>query len=145
MHHMLRRSSLIFGFKHLGYQPIYLLTDNGMKFFVKFFETVCSFLGIKHFSTNAFHPRTKGHAERYNKVTASRLHHVVANNQRNWEIHIQLLTYAYKIQVHRSTLTPAFSISLTPRPPSGMMFHNATALDMDASNHGAQKYCIELQ
>lgn len=35
----------------------YLLTENGKQFASKLFETICSFLGLKHLTAFAYHPR----------------------------------------------------------------------------------------
>ena len=38
--------------------PNYLLTDNGPQSGAKFFEAVCSLLGVQHFLTTAYHPQS---------------------------------------------------------------------------------------
>lgn len=74
--------------------PKYLLTDNGPQFTSKFFAMICSLLGVKHLTTTAYHPQTKGQVEHYNKTIVTRLRHYVAEHQRDWDTLVQPLTYA---------------------------------------------------
>lgn len=55
----------------------------------------------------AHHLQTNGKAERYNKTIVTRLCHYVAESQRNWELFVQLLSYAYDTQAdHTIGMTP---------------------------------------
>jgi transposase InsO family protein len=47
---------------------ISLFTDNGPQFTAKFFQDVCAELGVKKTFTTAYHPRTNGQVERYNRT-----------------------------------------------------------------------------
>ncbi|CDF32213.1 unnamed protein product [Chondrus crispus] len=97
--------------------PDTLLTDNGPQFTAKFFEAVCGLLGIRHVLTTAYHPQTNGQAERFNRTLATRLRHYVSEHQRDWDDYVQPLTYAYNMQVHKSTGTTPFDLVLTRHPP----------------------------
>ena len=97
--------------------PDTLLTDNGPQFTAKFFESVCGLLGIRHVLTTAYHPQTNGQAERFNRTLGTRLRHYVTEHQRDWDEFVQPLTYAYNMQVHRSTGTTPFDLVLTRHPP----------------------------
>ena len=98
--------------------PLYLLTDNGSNLAAKFFEAVCYFLGVKHLFTTAYHPQTNGQVERYNKTLVGRLAHYVEEHQRDWDEFVQPCTYAYNMQVHRTTGTTPFDLVLTRHPPN---------------------------
>ena len=63
--------------------PSYVLTDNGPQFAAKFFEAVCTMIGIKHVFTTAYHPQTNGQVERFNKTIAARLRLYVAEHQKD--------------------------------------------------------------
>ena len=63
--------------------PFYVLTDYGPQFVDKFFEAVCSMLGLQHYLKTAYHPQTNGQAARFNKTIAERLRHYVAEHQRD--------------------------------------------------------------
>ena len=97
--------------------PRYVLTDNGPQFAVKFFDAVCTLLGVGHNLTTAYHPQTNGETERFNRTLVQRLRHYVEEHQRDRDEYIQPLTFAYNTQVHRSTKTTPFDLVLT-RPPS---------------------------
>ena len=97
--------------------PNTLLTDNGPQFTAKFFEAVCGLLGILHVLTTAYHPQKNGQAETFNRTLATRLRHYVSEHQRDWDDYVQPLTYAYNMQVHKSTGTTPFDLILTRHPP----------------------------
>ena len=46
--------------------PKTLISDNGKQFAEKFFQAVCSLLGISSIFTSTYHPQTNGQVERYN-------------------------------------------------------------------------------
>ena len=98
--------------------PKYLLTDNGKQFAAKFFDSVCGLLGVRHYFTAFYHPQTNGQTERFNKTIMERLRHFAADYQTDWDLYIQPLTYAYNMQVHRSTGTTPFDLILSRHPPS---------------------------
>lgn len=86
------------------------LTDNDTKFVSKFFATLCSFLGVKHLTTTAYHPQPDGQAERFNKTVITRPRHYVAEHQHNWDTLVKPLTYAYNTQGHESTYVTPYSL-----------------------------------
>ena len=97
--------------------PNILLTDNGPQFTAKFFDAVCGLLGCRHVLTTAYHPQTNGQAEKFNRTLATRLRHYVSEHQRDWDDYVHLLTYAYNMQVHKSTGKTPFDIIFTRHPP----------------------------
>ena len=111
--------------------PESLLTDNGPQFISQFFAIVCAALGIRRVPITAYHPQTNGQTERYNKTLAARLRHYVNEHQTDWDIYVQPLTYAYNAQVHKSTGTTPFSLSLTRHPPSTIAEISSTANQSD--------------
>ena len=114
--------------------PTYLLTDRGANFTAKFFQAVCSSLGVKNLFTTAYHPQTNGQSERFNRTLISRLKHYVAEHQRDWDQYIYPLTYAYNMQVHKSTGTSPFNLVLTRHPPGIAVTTPSTGMDgVDAS------------
>ena len=98
--------------------PSYLVTDNGPQFASKFFEAVCTMLGVQHYLTTAYHPQTNGQSERFNRTILDRLRHYVADHQADWDEFVQPLVYAYNMQVHRSTNTTPFDLVLSRHPPN---------------------------
>ena len=116
--------------------PSYVLTDNGPQFAAKFFEAVCAMIGIKHVFTTAYHPQTNGQVERFNKTLAARLRHYVAEHQKDWDEFVQPLTYAYNMQVHRSTGTTPFDLVLS-RHPKGILTESVGQLPEGTANAGS--------
>ena len=101
--------------------PDTLLTDNGSQFISAFFEYVCSVLGIKRIGTTAYHPKTNGQTERYNKTLEKRLRIYADDHLADWDTFVQKVTYGYNCQVHKSTGVTPFTLALTRHPPSGIL------------------------
>ena len=101
--------------------PKVLLTDNGTQFTSRFFLNVCRILGVKKVFTTAYHPQANGQAERFNRTILAQLRDYVSESQRDWDEWLEPLTYAYNMQVHRSTGTTPFDLVLSRHPPSLLM------------------------
>ena len=112
--------------------PNKLLTDNGPQFESKLFAAICQFLGVKHSTTTAYHPQTNGQTERYNRTLVERLRHYVSDHQKSWDEYVQPLTYAYNIQVHRSTGTTPYSLVLSRHPPNPSIESFPTVVPTDS-------------
>ena len=112
--------------------PDYLLTDRGTQFMSKFFELVCSSLGVKHVATSAYRPQTNGQAERYNRTMVSRLRHYICEHQTDWDDYVQPLTYAYNLQVHRTTKFTPFELTLSRAPPNSIVSTTHSSAPPDA-------------
>lgn len=94
------------------------LTDNGPQFISEFFEFICPSIGVKRNAITAYHAQSNGQTERYNQTLETRLRHFVSERQDDWDRYVQSLTYAYNTQVHVSTGTTPFSLTLMRHPPS---------------------------
>ena len=90
-----------------------IFSDNGPQFSAEFWKTICRPMGVNHKTTTSYHPQTNGQAERYNKTIVSRLRLYVSKHQNDWDQFVQPLTYAYNYQVHRSTGTTPFNMTIT--------------------------------
>ena len=99
--------------------PVSLLTDNGPQFTAKFFQAVCTELGIKKVFTTAYHPQTNGQVERYNRTILASLRGYVAARQDDWDDYTSAVTFAYNCRVHTSLGMPPFELALT-RPPRSL-------------------------
>lgn len=80
--------------------PTYVRADNGQQLASKFFEMICEYLVVKHLKKTAYHPQTNRQAERYNRKIVTWLSHYVADQQRNKDIFVQLLSYAHNTQMN---------------------------------------------
>ena len=105
--------------------PRKLLSDNGPQFVGKFFQAMCTLLGTKHLPTTAYHPQTNGQTERYNQTLVNRLRIFVSEHQNDWDRLIQPLTYAYNLQVNRTTGQPPFKLALTRQPPDTCLLYTS--------------------
>jgi transposase InsO family protein len=97
--------------------PISLLTDNGPQFTAKFFQAVCSELGIQKIFTTSYHPQTNGQVERYNRTILASLMGYISKRQDDWDDFTSAVTFAYNCREHSSLGMPPFELALT-RPPT---------------------------
>ena len=123
--------------------PSYVLTDNGPQFAAKLFEAVCIMICIKHVITTAYHPQTNGQVERFDKTLAAKIRHYVAEHQKDWDEFVQPLTYAYDMQVHRSTGTTPFELVLS-RHPSGILTESVGSFRKGPQMRGPQPLLSEI-
>ena len=100
-----------------------LISDNGKQFASKFFQAVCSLLGLSNIFTSPYHPQTNGQVERYNRTILAMLRNYVNEHQNDWDRYATALTYAYNKHVHRSTGTTPFSLVLSRPPPEFSLHH----------------------
>lgn len=100
--------------------PVFLLSDNGAQFTSKFFQAVCKILGISNLFTTTYHPQCNGQVERFNRTILAALRHYIGDNQREWDLYSDPLTFAYNATVHRVTGIAPFKLVLSrsPRPLS---------------------------
>lgn len=103
--------------------PTYLLMDNGPQFVGKFLTLVCGHLGVEHLTKTAYHPQTNDQAKRFNRTLVTSIRHSVANHQRDWDMYVHLLTYAYNKHVHRSTNASPYSVVLSEHPSELSLMH----------------------
>ena len=97
--------------------PVSLLTEIGLQFTAKFFQTACVELGIAKGFTTAYHPQTNGQVERYKRTILAALRAYVANRQDDWDDYTAAVTFTCNFRVNRSLGMPPFELTLS-RPPS---------------------------
>ena len=94
--------------------PECFISDNGKQIAAKFFQVVCSILGISNVFTSTYHPQTNGQVERYNCTILAMLRNYVNEHQDDWDRHATVLSYAYNNHVHRTTTTTTTTTTLAP-------------------------------
>ena len=108
--------------------PAHLLSDNGGKFIAKFFQDVCTILGIQKLFTTAYHPQTNGQVERYNRTILAGLRHFCSEHGRDWDRFSHVITFAYNNKVHRATGLTPLDLVLT-RPPKPLNLENVETMN----------------
>lgn len=101
--------------------PLELHSDQGRNFESTLFKEVCKLLQITKTRTTPYHPCSNGLVERFNRTLAKMIASYVEKDLQNWDIHLPLLTAAY-----RSTVHPA-----TGYTPNFMMFGREVTLPVD--------------
>ena len=65
--------------------------------------SLCNQLGITRTRTTAYHPQANGQVERFNRTLESMLSKVINDNQKEWDIHLPKVLFAYRTSIHEST------------------------------------------
>ncbi|KAL5497311.1 hypothetical protein EMCRGX_G013768 [Ephydatia muelleri] len=115
--------------------PHYLHSDQGANFVSTVIQSLCSKLGIKRTQTTPYHPQGNGQVERFNRTLEAMLSKVVADNQKDWDEHLQTVLFAYRTAVHDSTGFTPFSV----------MFGRSPTLPVDVMlGRTQQEQCTQL-
>jgi hypothetical protein len=80
-----------------------VLTDRGQNFCSRFANEVFDVFNVKHVRTTAYHPQTNGLAEKQCKTMTDMLALYVKNNQKDWDLFIPYLVFAYNTARQDST------------------------------------------
>ena len=104
--------------------PRKIHSDQGSNFNSKLFAEVCQLLDIEKTRTSGYRPQSDGLVERFNRTIETMLSMFVAQNQRDWDEKLPLLTMAYRSTPQASTgFTPNLLMYLRElRLPIDLMF-----------------------
>jgi transposase InsO family protein len=83
--------------------PRQILTDQGSCFEAALFQDICKRLQIDKIRTTPYKPSTNGAVERFHRTLNAMLGKVVAQNQRDWDVHVPFLLAAYRASESEST------------------------------------------
>ena len=75
--------------------PDSIVSDHGSIFTLKFWSSLCYFLGIKRSLSTAFHPQTDGQTERQNSTMEAYLQAFVNYKQDDWTRLLPMVEFAY--------------------------------------------------
>lgn len=83
--------------------PEKLLTDCGSNFTAKILEHTMSILTVQHMKTAVYHHQANGMVEKMAKTVEEVLSMYVSNHQRDWDVLLPYVTFAYNTSIHSST------------------------------------------
>ena len=99
-------------------------SDQGRNFESRVFAAMCDRLGMQKTRTTPLHPQSDGLVERFNRTLGKQLAILTAEHQRDWDMHLPLVLWAYRSAVQDSTsCTPAMlMLGRELRTPAEMAF-----------------------
>ena len=126
--------------------PLICHTDQGKTFESKLFTEICKLLGIEKTRSSTFHPQGNGFIERQNATIIKMLSQYVSSNQKDWDVHLDLVMLAYRSSVHSSTgYTPSIlHIGRELRLPTDLVFGSPQVKNVEDEQTKYPKYVIDL-
>eukprot|EP00731_Ephydatia_muelleri_P007838 Em0004g176a len=112
--------------------PDSLHTDQGRNFEAKVLKEVCQLLGVKKTRTTPYHPQSDGLVERFNRTLLDMLSMAVKDDERDWDLLLPTLLFAYRTSRHVTTGVTPFELMYgrDARLPEDVLFSiPATAED----------------
>ena len=83
--------------------PRTLLSDRGPNFLATIVKEVCNLINTRRQHTTAYHPQTDGLVERFNATLTEGLSMYVSSNQKDWDKHIPMVLFAYRVSPNATT------------------------------------------
>ncbi|KAL5509722.1 hypothetical protein EMCRGX_G005140 [Ephydatia muelleri] len=90
--------------------PDSLHTDQGRNFEAKVLKEVCQLLGVKKTRTTPYHPQSDGLVERFNRTLLDMLSMAVKDDERDWDLLLPTLLFAYRTSRHVTTGVTPFQL-----------------------------------
>ncbi|KAL5479133.1 hypothetical protein EMCRGX_G022617 [Ephydatia muelleri] len=87
--------------------PEQLHSDQGRNFESKVIKNICDLLQIRKTRTSPYHPQSDGLVERFNRTLLNLLSIAVVDAERDWDVQLPLLMFAYRTSMHETNgVTP---------------------------------------
>jgi transposase InsO family protein len=84
--------------------PTEIITDRGSNFTTATLNSYLKLIGVKHILTSAYHPRSNGVVERFNRLFGSMLAKYVGDNTINkWDSYVHRALFACRVRQHHAT------------------------------------------
>lgn len=83
--------------------PRTLLLDRGSNFLSVLIKEVCKLINTRKINTSSYHPQSDGMVERFNNTLAESISMFVSSNQKDWDLFIPSILFAYRVSPCVST------------------------------------------
>ena len=90
--------------------PKILQSDQGSHFTSELLEKINHLLGIDHQKSTSYHPESQGLVEKSHNTLTDCISMYVSSNQRDWDLFISHLVFAYNTSVQKTTKMTPFSL-----------------------------------
>ena len=117
--------------------PRTLLSDRGPNFLASVVKAVCDIMNTRRTLTTAYHPQTDGLVERFNATLCEGLSMYVSTHQNDWDRHLSLTLFAYRVAPHATTGESPFYL-LYGREPRLPLDASLLLPDSNVSNSVAE-------
>ena len=91
--------------------PSSLHSDQGTNLTSNLISSLCQNLGITQTRTSAYHPQGNAQVEQFNCTLEAMLAKTISDNQKDWDLHIPRLMFAYRTTIHESTGYTPFHVT----------------------------------
>ena len=122
--------------------PRTLLSDRGPNFLSSIVKEVCHLMNTRKANTTAYHPQTDGLVERFNGTLAEGLSMYISSHQKDWDRHLPLVLFAYRVSPHASTHESPFYLlyGREPRLPvdATLLLPSSSHLSSSVAAHRAR-------
>ncbi|KAJ8037598.1 hypothetical protein HOLleu_18448 [Holothuria leucospilota] len=126
--------------------PLALHSDQGKTFESKIIKEICDLLEIQKTRSSPYHPSSNGMIERFNQTLVNMIASYVDRKQEKWDIHLPLLTAAYRSCDHDGTGYSPNALMLgreTHTPLSLLLGKTEGSTGTDSDNYGEYAYNLK--
>ena len=96
--------------------PRTMRSDRGGQFVSKIVAKINDIFGVAQRHTSSYHPQADGLVERFNKTLESMIASYVGEFQRDWDVYLPLLLFAYRTAVQESIGDSPFFMTFGREP-----------------------------
>lgn len=117
--------------------PRTLLSDRGSNFLSSLFKEVCNIMNTKKVQTTAYHPQCDAIVERFNSTIAQSLSMYVSTDQKDWDVYLPSVLFAYRVSPQATTLDSPFYLlyGREPRLPPDVKLLAPSNLSSSVEEH----------